>query len=120
MADKPSGNAQDKPLAKRRCVPCEGGIAPLPERDAQELLRELNGWMLVDEGKLLAKSFRFKDFVGAMQFVNAVAAIAEQEGHHPDLTISYSAVGVELTTHAIDGLSENDFIVAAKIDEIKK
>ena len=75
-------------------------------------------WMLIDEARLLAKSFRFKDFKATMEFVNKVAAIAEEEGHHPDLTISYGSATVELMTHAIGGLSENDFIVAAKIDKL--
>lgn len=79
---------------------------------------ELSDWMLVDEANLLAKSFRFKDFVETMKFVNKVADIAEEEGHHPDMTVTYGAVTIELMTHAIGGLSENDFIVAAKIDKL--
>jgi 4a-hydroxytetrahydrobiopterin dehydratase len=107
-------------LAKKKCVPCEGGVDPLTRTEAQKLLTELNDWALIDDARLLAKSFHFEDFAESMAFVNKIAAIAEEEGHHPDLTISYSDVGVELTTHAIDGLSENDFIIAAKIDEIEK
>ena len=107
-------------LAKKRCMPCEKGVPPLNPQEAEKFLKELDQWMLIDDAKMLAKSFRFKNFVEAMQFVNKVAEIAEGEGHHPDITISYNAVGLELTTHAIDGLSENDFILAAKIDEIKK
>lgn len=105
-------------LAKKKCVPCEEGGEPLTKPEAEKLLVELNEWMLIDDAHMLAKSFHFKDFAESMEFVNKVAAIAEEEGHHPDLTISYSDVGVELTTHAMEGLSENDFIVAAKIDEI--
>ena len=105
-------------LASKRCVPCEGNVPPLTQAQAQDMMKELNGWMLVDEAHLLAKSFRFKDFVKTMEFVNKVAAIAEAEGHHPDLTVTYGAVTVELMTHAIGGLSENDFIVAAKIDQL--
>ena len=117
----PAGNNMaDEPLAKKRCIPCEKGVPPLTRQDAEGLLKKLNDWMLIDEAKMLAKSFRFKNFVESMKFVNKVAEIAEEEGHHPDITISYNAVGLELTTHAIDGLSENDFILAAKIDEIKK
>ena len=107
-------------LAKKRCIPCEKGIPPLKREEAEKLLKELDQWMLIDDAKMLAKSFRFKNFVEAMRFINKVAEIAEGEGHHPDITISYNAVGLELMTHAIDGLSENDFILAAKIDEIKK
>jgi 4a-hydroxytetrahydrobiopterin dehydratase len=107
------------PLAKRRCIPCEEKNAPpLTPSEAKELLKQLDDWMLIDEANLLAKSFRFKDFVDTMQFVNKVAAIAEEVGHHPDMTVSYSSVTVELMTHAIGGLSLNDFIVAAKIDEL--
>ena len=106
-------------LAKKKCVPCEGNMKPIPREEAEKLLKELDDWALIDEAHLLAKSFHFKDFVASMNFVNKIAAIAEEEGHHPDLTISYSDVGIELTTHAISGLSENDFILAAKIDEIK-
>jgi 4a-hydroxytetrahydrobiopterin dehydratase len=105
-------------LAKKKCVPCEEGGEPLTKPEAEKLLVELNEWMLIDDAHMLAKSFHFKDFAESMEFVNKVAAIAEEEGHHPDLTISYSDVGIELTTHAMEGLSENDFIVAAKIDEI--
>lgn len=106
-------------FAKKRCIPCEGGVKPLDESAARTLLTELHeDWMLIDSGHLLARTFRFKDFAEAMTFANKIAAIAEAEGHHPDLTVSYGSLGVELMTHAIDGLSENDFIVAAKIDEL--
>jgi 4a-hydroxytetrahydrobiopterin dehydratase len=106
-------------LAERKCVPCEGNVPPLTPDKAGELLKELDEWSLIDDAHLLAKSFRFKDFAQTMEFVNKIAAIAEEEGHHPDLTVTYGAVTVELMTHAIGGLSENDFIVAAKIDQIK-
>jgi len=107
------------PLAQKRCIPCEGGVAPLGATDAQVLLQHLHeGWMLVDDAHLLAREFHFKDFKEAMVFANKVADIAEAEQHHPDLAISWGSVTVELTTHAISGLSENDFILAAKIDEI--
>jgi 4a-hydroxytetrahydrobiopterin dehydratase len=109
------------PLAQKRCIPCEGNVQPLTEAEARALMPELTAdWMLIDRGHMLAKSFRFKNFEQTMEFVNKVAAIAEEEGHHPDLSVSYDTVGVELTTHAIGGLSENDFIVAAKIDHIQK
>lgn len=111
-------SADKIPLSKKRCVPCEGNVPPLTREQAEEMMKQLNEWMLVDEAHLLAKSFRFKDFVQTMEFVNKIAAIAEEEGHHPDLTVTYGAVTVELMTHAIGGLSENDFIVAAKIDEL--
>ncbi|MGH7141051.1 MAG: 4a-hydroxytetrahydrobiopterin dehydratase [Minisyncoccia bacterium] len=106
-------------LSSKRCVPCEGGREPLSREQATELQKELDQeWMLVDDAHLLARTFRFPDFKTAMQFANDIARIAELEGHHPDLTISWGSVGVELSTHAIGGLSENDFILASKIDEL--
>lgn len=105
-------------LAKRRCIPCEGGADPLSQTKAEELLKELNDWMLVDNAHLLAKTFPFPDFKTALQFANDIGRIAEFEGHHPELTIGWGHVGVELSTHSIGGLSENDFILAAKIDEL--
>ena len=108
-------------LAKKKCKPCEGGVPPLTQEAAQELLKQLKPqWMLIDGGRMLANTYTFKDFVETMNFVNKIAVVAEEEQHHPDMTISYNNVGVELMTHAIGGLSENDFILAAKIDEIKK
>lgn len=105
-------------LSKRKCIPCEGNVLPLSEVQAEELNRELNDWTLIDGAALLAKSFRFPDFDATMEFVNKVAAIAKEQGHHPDMNVSYGGVTIELMTHAIGGLSENDFILAAKIDEI--
>jgi 4a-hydroxytetrahydrobiopterin dehydratase len=107
-------------LSDKRCIPCEGGVDPLTEEQAGELMKELDPeWQLVDGGGLLARSFEFPNFKKTMEFVNKVADIAEEEQHHPDMTVSYGNVGVELMTHAIGGLSENDFILAAKIDQIK-
>lgn len=94
---------------------------PLTPPEAQKLMTELNPeWMLVDDAHILARSFKFKNFVETMNFVNKIAEVAEEEGHHPDMNISYDTLGIELATHAIEGLSENDFILAAKIDEIEK
>ncbi len=90
----------------------------MTQKEAEKLLLELNDWTLVEGAQLLAKSFRFPDFKHTMEFVNKVAAIAEEQGHHPDMTVSYGGVTLELMTHAIGGLSENDFIFAAKVDEI--
>lgn len=107
-------------LSKKKCVPCEGNVPPLIPEKAQEMMVELNpDWMLIDGAHLLARSFRFKDFAKTMEFVNKIAKIAEEQGHHPDLTITYGAVTVELMTHSVGGLSENDFILASKIDQIK-
>jgi 4a-hydroxytetrahydrobiopterin dehydratase len=104
-------------LASKRCVPCEGGIAPLGFEEIKNYLEQLKNWDLIDKIKI-RKSFNFVNFVHAMDFANKVASLAEEEGHHPDLHISYSKCELELWTHAIGGLSENDFILAAKIDRI--
>ena len=103
-------------LKQKNCKPCEGGTLPLADADANNLLTQIPSWT-IKEGRVF-KQFKFKDFKEAMLFVNKVADIAEQEGHHPDISISWNKVNIELCTHAINGLSENDFIVAAKIDEI--
>jgi 4a-hydroxytetrahydrobiopterin dehydratase len=103
-------------LADKRCKPCEGGIAPLTREQAKGLLG--NGWTLTDDGKAIRREFRFKDFYRTMSFVNALAHVANIEDHHPDLEVGYGVCRVLFTTHAIDGLSENDFICAAKIDRI--
>lgn len=108
-------------LSKKKCIPCEGGVDPLNPDQAELLMGELNPeWMLIDQHRMLARSFTFKNFKDALAFANKVGAIAEEEQHHPDMTLGWGNVGVELTTHAIGGLSENDFIVAAKIDELSK
>jgi 4a-hydroxytetrahydrobiopterin dehydratase len=100
-------------------VPCEGGTPPLPRAEAEALLAQVDGWKLVEgEPAKIARSVRCKDFAEAMQFVNTLAAVAEAEGHHPDICVSWNRVTLELVTHAIGGLSENDFIMAAKVNEI--
>lgn len=105
-------------LKQMKCVPCEGGVKPLKGQTITDYLNKLGpGWSVVGE-KLIRKEFPFINFRHGMTFLNKIAAIAEQEGHHPDVCISYSKVQVELFTHAINGLSENDFILAAKIDDI--
>jgi 4a-hydroxytetrahydrobiopterin dehydratase len=108
-------------LAKKRCKPCEDkNTPPLIPQKAQELMAQLSpDWMLIDGGRILARTFHFDDFMGPMTLANKIAAVAEEEGHHPDLTISWGSLGVELMTHAIGGLTENDFIVASKVDQIK-
>jgi 4a-hydroxytetrahydrobiopterin dehydratase len=102
-------------LAERRCVPCEKGTPPLAPDAVRALAAELpEGWTVEDTQ--LRKTYRVKGWLGAVALVNAITPIAEAEGHHPDLRVSWGRVGVELTTHAIGGLSENDFILAAKIE----
>ena len=107
-------------LSQKRCIPCEGNVPPLTPEEAQKLLVELEGWKLDDDARELKKEYTFPNFEKTMGFVNEIAKIAEAEGHHPDLDISYGKLGVELTTHAIGGLSENDFILASKIDRISR
>lgn len=105
-------------LAQKRCKPCEGGMPPATKEEAEILLKRVKGWALSEDGKSISKNFKFKDFAGALAFANKVGAIAEEEGHHPDLFVGWRKVRIELITHALKGLSENDFILAAKIDEI--
>jgi 4a-hydroxytetrahydrobiopterin dehydratase len=103
-------------LASRQCKPCEGGTPPLPSHEVQRYLENLPGWELA--GGVIAKSYEFKNFYHTMAFVNAVAWIAHSQGHHPDLEVSYKSCRVIYSTHAIGGLSENDFICAAKVDSL--
>jgi 4a-hydroxytetrahydrobiopterin dehydratase len=106
-------------LAERRCVPCEGGVAPLTRVAAEEVLQRLDeGWQLSVDGSSIQREFRFIDFYRTMSFVNALAHIANIEDHHPDLELGWGYCRVRFTTHAIRGLSENDFICAAKLDAI--
>lgn len=104
-------------LTKKHCVPCEGGVPPLQGEFVARLKEELDpAWEVVEEKKL-RRLYRFPNFVEGLQFVNEVGEIAEKEGHHPDLLLSWGKVEVTLFTHSIGGLSENDFILAAKIEE---
>lgn len=106
-------------LTEKKCVPCEGGGAiSLSKQEANELLKKLNDWQLNFDAPELTKSFTFKNFYKTMGFVNAIAFIANNEGHHPDLCIGYNYCTISIKTHALSGLSENDFILAAKIDEL--
>ena len=106
------------PLAQRKCKPCEGGVEPLPVSAAQALLRDVQGWELI-EGKAIRKTITCNDFLDAVGLIRKIAPIAEAEDHHPDLHLTgYRKLTIELSTHAIGGLSENDFILAAKIDQL--
>lgn len=106
-------------FASKKCVPCEGGTKPLTKEKVEEYLPVINpSWEVVDNLRLKRK-FKFKDFKQAMEFVNKVADLAKSEGHHPDIEINYNKVTLELTTHAIGGLSENDFIIATKVENLK-
>lgn len=106
-------------LHTRRCVPCEGGVAPLTRAAAEEVLQRLDeNWQLSLDATSLQREFRFKDFFRTMSFANAVAHVANLEDHHPDLEVGYGYCRVRYTTHAARGLTENDFICAAKIDQL--
>jgi len=103
-------------LTQKKCEPCEGGVPPMSDEQAEEFLQKVPGWE--KEGKKIQREFKFKDFVEAMKFVNKVADLAESEDHHPDIHIYWNKVQLVLWTHAIGGLSENDFILAAKVNEL--
>ncbi|MBA3322794.1 MAG: 4a-hydroxytetrahydrobiopterin dehydratase [Pyrinomonadaceae bacterium] len=103
-------------LASRACVPCHGGVPKLEAEEIKRLLPQLRGWEVSGGDHHLKKSYRFPNFRQALELVNRIAAIAEREGHHPDLRFGWGYCEVELYTHAIDGLSESDFILAAKFD----
>ena len=104
-------------LKDKKCVPCEDAkTKPLTPRETRELINEMPAWILAKNNKKITRAWLFEDFVMAMKFVNQVAKLAEKQGHHPDITIWYNKVTLDLSTHSIKGLTENDFIVAAKID----
>jgi 4a-hydroxytetrahydrobiopterin dehydratase len=102
-------------LSSKHCVPCHGGVPRLKGEGIGPLLAQLTGWEAVDEHHLL-KEYRFTNFADALAFVNRVGAVAESEGHHPDVSFGWGYARLEIYTHAIDGLSESDFILAARID----
>lgn len=105
-------------LANKKCIPCQGGRPPMAKKEAHTFLSQLqDNWQINNAGHLY-KAYYFKDFKEAMDFANKIAIIAEQEAHHPDLAISWGTCAIEIWTHKIDGLSESDFILAAKIDTI--
>lgn len=106
-------------LSKKECEPCEGKVEPFSKDEIKEFQSLLKMPWTVVENKKIRKEFTFKKFTDSISFVNRVANVAEQEDHHPDIEINYNKVTITLWTHAINGLSENDFILAAKIDEIK-
>lgn len=107
-------------LASKSCQPCEGGVSTLQPQQTQEMLQQVDeSWSLRGDNKAIARQFDFKNYYQTIAFVNAIAWIANQEGHHPDLEVSYNYCNVTFSTHAIDGLSENDFICAAKVDGLR-
>lgn len=105
-------------LISKKCVPCEGGMPHLMAEEIETLRKQVSEWEVIDRHHL-TRRFKFKNFAEALAFVNKVGALAEQEGHHPDIEFGWGYVTVKLFTHKIDGLSENDFIMAAKIDALR-
>ena len=106
-------------LTRKRCVPCEGGVPKYSPAEAQAQVARLTGWRLTHDGERIRKDWTVKNFMAGIEFFNAVARVAEEDNHHPDLHLeSYRKLWIELWTHAIGGLSENDFILAAKIDQL--
>ena len=106
-------------LVNKKCVPCEGGVPKYSLDESRAQLEKLSGWRLTADGQRIRKDWTVKNFMAGMDFFNSVAEIAEADGHHPDLHLeSYRKLWIELWTHAIGGLSENDFILAAKIDQL--
>jgi 4a-hydroxytetrahydrobiopterin dehydratase len=103
-------------LARKKCKPCEGGVAPLTDEQVRPMLKGLQGWSR--EGKSIAKTYKFRNYFETMAFVNAAAWVSHREDHHPDMAVSWGECRVAYHTHAIDGLSENDFICAAKLDAL--
>ena len=119
-------NANDETLVSKHCVPCHGGVSALSADEAQKMLARLlndsgkDGWQIVEDGKALKREFKFVDFYRAMSFVNAVAHVANAEDHHPDIDCGWGYCRIRYQTHAIGGLHENDFICAAKIDNLPR
>jgi 4a-hydroxytetrahydrobiopterin dehydratase len=108
----------EKLLKEMKCVGCEGGIPALTTSQAKEFLKQLPEWVLSNDGKFISRVFKFIGYGKTMAFVNAVAWIANQEAHHPDMEVSFDQCVVKYTTHAVDGLTENDFICAAKVSAL--
>jgi 4a-hydroxytetrahydrobiopterin dehydratase len=105
-----------KDLARKECVPCKGGVPALESEDIRKLADQVDGWKVV-ENHHIEKTYKFDDFAQALEFVNKVGAIAEDQDHHPEIWFTWGKARVTIHTHAVDGLTENDFILAAKIDE---
>lgn len=105
-------------LSNQQCKACEGGVSPLNQQESEKYLNKLaSEWALSDDGKSISRTFKFKNYYETMAFVNVAAMIAHQQDHHPDMTVSYNTCHIEYSTHSIGGLSENDFICAAKTDK---
>ena len=108
-------------LTEKKCLPCEGGVLPFDVSEIHKYQKKVDGWDLAKDNKevfFLSKKFNFDNFLESQKFVNEVGKISEEEGHHPDISFGWGYAEIKITTHAIEGLSENDFILAAKIDKI--
>ena len=108
----------EKDLTSRHCKPCEGGASPMTHDEAQASLKQVEAWELSEDGAMISRRFEFKNFYETMAFINAMALIANTQDHHPDFSAGYNYCLVNYTTHAIDGLSENDLICAAKLNQL--
>lgn len=106
-------------LAAKTCVPCRGGVPPLKGEELAALEKQVDGWNVIEEHRI-AKTFKFPNFREALKFVNGVGALAEEQGHHPDIFLAWGKVEITIWTHKIDGLTESDFILAAKIDGLRQ
>jgi len=112
-------NTTARDLTHKSCVPCEGGVPPLSPDQVRDYLAAVSGWKLTADSQRIRREWRIKDFVTALDFFNRVGQLAEEEGHHPDLHLAgYRNAAIEIWTHAVGGLTENDFILAAKIDKL--
>ena len=108
-------------LKDKKCVPCEGGVIPFDISEIHKYQKKVDGWDILKDNKgnfFLDKKFNFKNFIESQEFINKVGEISENEGHHPDISFGWGYAEIKITTHAIEGLSENDFILAAKIDQL--
>jgi len=105
-------------LADKQCIPCRGGVPPLKGKELEALNKVIPAWTVVDEHHV-TREYKFPDFAKALEFVNRVGALAEEQGHHPDIFLAWGKVGITLWTHKVDGLTESDFIMAAKIERLK-
>ena len=108
-------------LTKKKCVPCEGGLIPFDVSEIHKYQKKVDGWDVIKKENnifFLFKKFNFKNFLDSQKFINNVSKISEDEGHHPDISFGWGYSEIKITTHAIEGLSENDFILAAKIDQL--
>lgn len=107
-------------LSKKTCVPCTSGANKLTAAECEDLLKQVSGWNIEDGNKKISKGYKFSDFMQAMSLANEIAQLAEEENHHPDLLVRWGELKIEIWTHKVDGLTENDFILASKIDRLDK